>query len=36
MNKYTVARGIKTGAQYFIAIFLAVVTFFPLIVTFIS
>ncbi len=36
MNKYVVARGIKKGAQYFIAALLAAVTFFPLIVTFIS
>lgn len=36
MNKYTFKRGCKTGALYFVAIFLAAVTFFPLVVTFIS
>lgn len=36
MNKYIFKRGLKTGALYFVAIFLAVVTFFPLVVTFIS
>ena len=36
MNKYVFARGIKKGTLYFIAILLAVVTFFPLIVTLLS
>lgn len=36
MNKYEVKRGIKIGAQYFIAILLAIITFFPLIITFLS
>lgn len=36
MNKYVFVRGIKRGLLYFIAIFMAVVTFFPLIVTLLS
>lgn len=36
MNKYVVKKRLKTGGLYFIAIFMAVVTFFPLIVTLIS
>ncbi len=36
MNKYKFMRGLKAFGQYFIAIFMAVVTFFPLVITFIS
>ncbi|MCI6004658.1 MAG: carbohydrate ABC transporter permease [Blautia sp.] len=36
MNKYVVKSGIKKGAQYFAAIFMAVITFFPLVITFIN
>ena len=36
MNKYIIKSGIKKGAQYFIAIFMALLTFFPLIITFIN
>ena len=36
MNKNRFWRGLKKGLMYFIAIFAAMVTFFPLIVTFLS
>ena len=36
MNKNRFWRGLKKGLMYFIAIFAAMVTFFPLIVTFVS
>lgn len=36
MNKNKTMRGLKSGAMYFVAIFAAVVTFFPLIVTLLS
>lgn len=36
MNKYVFRRGLKKGVLYFIAVFMAVVTFFPLIVTLLS
>lgn len=36
MNKYVVKSGIKKGAQYFATIFMAVITFFPLVITFIN
>lgn len=36
MKKSKTMRGLKSGAMYFIAIFMAVVTFFPLVVTLLS